>query len=378
MTTNPTSYTLPAGGVAMSDEGRVRFDRSAGSYYVDLWWRGERVRLYRLPILGGDMVSCKTEQMAEALQYVVNRQIDQGIFEPARFKIKRPLHMKAYATAWLEKQTHLMASAHRDYAQYINKWIIPQLGSVFINDITEGRIEEFINSLPLGPKGKQNVLGCLMKILHDAERAKDIEKAPMKPVMRGKNRVVDPEVLWVGPEEQDKILAALKPQYRPIIQFGMQTGCRPAECRALQWDDVKWSHNEILIRHAFDCYGKLVPVKGKKTLPVPLFDDTRALLEDLRGKNLSPYVFVNARTGEPFGANLCKVFARACKKAMGCQIGIAKATRTSYAQQLANGGVEIEKVRRLLRQTSSKVTKRYYEFQTEPLKSAVEKVRRIR
>jgi len=35
-------------------------------------------------------------------------------------------------------------------------------------------------------------------------------------------------------------------------------------------------------------------------------------------------------------------------------------------------------VRRLLRQTSSKVTKRYYEFQTEPLKSAVEKVRRVK
>ena len=70
MTTNPVSYTLPAGGVAMSDEGRVRFDRSAGSYYVDLWWRGDRVRLYRLPILGGDMVSCKTEPLKSAVEKV--------------------------------------------------------------------------------------------------------------------------------------------------------------------------------------------------------------------------------------------------------------------------------------------------------------------
>lgn len=362
----------------MSDEGRVRFDKSAGSYYVDLWWKGERVRLYRLPILGGDMVSCKTEQMAEALRYVVNRQIDQGIFEPARFKIKRPLHMKAYATTWLEQQTHLMASTRRDYAQYINKWIIPSLGGVFINDITEGKIEEFIKALPLGPKGKQNVLGCLMKILHDAERAHHIDKAPMKPVMRGKNRVVDPEVIWVEPEEQEKIINALKPQYRPVILFGMLTGVRPAEARALQWEDVLWSRNEIMIRHAFDCYGALVIVKGKKILPVPMLEETRALLEDLRGKNLSPYVFINQRTGEPFGANLCKVFARACKKALGYQIGIAKASRTSFAQNLANNGVEIGMVSRLLRHSSLKVTKRYYEFQTEPLKSAVEKVRRIR
>ena len=217
-----------------------------------------------------------------------------------------------------------------------------------------------------------------MKILHDAERAKDIEKAPMKPVMRGKNRVVDPEVIWVEPEEQEKIINALKPQYRPVILFGMLTGVRPAEARALQWEDVLWSRNEIMIRHAFDCYGSLVVVKGKKILPVPLFDDTRALLEDLRGKNLSPYVFINQRTGDPFGANLGKVFARACKKAMGYQIGIAKASRTSFAQNLANNGVEIGMVSRLLRHSSLKITKRYYEFQTEPLKSAVDKVRKIR
>lgn len=41
MTNLPTSayMTRVEAGVIMSDEGRVRFDKSAGSYYVDLWWR---------------------------------------------------------------------------------------------------------------------------------------------------------------------------------------------------------------------------------------------------------------------------------------------------------------------------------------------------
>ena len=60
----------------MSNEGRVREDKTSGTYFVDIWWKGERHRLYRLPIQGGDMVSCKTREMAETLRFVINRQIE--------------------------------------------------------------------------------------------------------------------------------------------------------------------------------------------------------------------------------------------------------------------------------------------------------------
>lgn len=362
----------------MSDKGKVREDKKSRSYYVDLWMDGQHYRFYRLPVQGGDMVSCKTPEMAEALRYVINRQIDQGIFIPERFKVKKPLHMAVYAPEWLKAQTHLMETTRRDYEQYLNKWIVPRLGKVFLPDISEGTIEFFAKSLPLGPKGKDNVIGCLMKMLHDAERHKHIDRAPKRPVMKGKDKVVDPEVIWLEPDEQEKILAALAPQYRPIIEVGMMCGLRPAEARALQWADIYWDRNQIIVRHAFDRYNTLVVVKGKKPMSIPLYDSVRLILDDLRGKTDSLYVFVNERTGTPFGANLTKVFHRACLKAIGRSVGIAKATRTSFAQQLANEGIEIHKVSRLLRHSGTKVTKRYYEFQTEPLKSAVEKVRRIR
>ena len=117
----------------------------------------------------------------------------------------------------------------------------------------------------------------MMKILHDAERAHDIDKAPAKPVMRGTDKVVDPEIIWLEPAEQEKILAHLAPKYRPIYMFGVLTGCRPSEARALQWNDVKLSRGEIVFRHAFDIYENLVPVKGKRPLPVPITDELRTL-----------------------------------------------------------------------------------------------------
>ena len=364
-------------GYAMSNIGHVRYDKNAKSWYVEIPWQKKQQRIFRLPIQGGDLVSCKSEEMANTLKYIINRQIDQGIFSPERFKKKKPLHFSAYAPDWLSKQDHLMNATKIAYKQYINKHIIPVLGHVFIDDITEGMLEDFLNNLDLNSKSKANILGCLMKILHDAERHKDIIKAPAKPVMRGMNKVIDPEVIWLESKEQDLIIAQLKPEYRPIIMFMMMTGCRPSEARALQWDDVKFNRGEIIFRHTFDCKEKLVPVKGKRPMPVPMIDDIKVLLESIE-KTLQPFVFVNSFTGRPYTAHITSIFGRACKKALGYKIGMAKACRTSFAQQMANNGMEISMLSRWLRHSDSRVTKRYYEFKTSSMKSAVDKVRKLR
>lgn len=50
---------------------------------------------------------------------------------------------------------------------------------------------------------------------------------------------------------------------------------------------------------------------------------------------------MNPDTGKPFTKALGKVFHNASVKALGYSIGMAKATRTSFAQQLANSGMDI-------------------------------------
>lgn len=362
----------------MSNIGAIRFDKHARSWYVEIYWQGKQHRFFRLPIQGGDMISCKTKEMADALKYIINRQIDQGVFFPERYKIKRPLHLKAYASTWLDSQRHLMAGTRIIYRQSLENHIIPVLGHVFINDVTEGLLDDFIKRLDIGPKSKSNVLGVLMKILHDAERNKDIEKAPFKPVMRGKNKVVDPEVIWLEPRDQDRIIENLSPQYRPIIMFMMMSGCRPSEARALQWSDVLWARKEIVFRNTFDLKENLVPVKGKRPMPVPMMDDLQMLLESIE-KTLSTFVFINPATGKPFSAVvLGKVFKSATIKALGYSVGMAHACRTSFAQQAANGGMDISMLSRWLRHSDSRITKRYYEFKTSSMKSALDKVKKIR
>jgi integrase len=370
-------YHLEGVWAMSSNIGSVRYDKTSESWFVDMRWKGKRERIFRMPIQGGFLIPCKSKEMGDALKVIINTQIDMGVFHPDRFKQKKPMHLRAYVEPWFERQTHLMKATQRGYRIYLDKYIIPALGNKFITDITEADLEALVKSIPQGGKTKDNVLGCIMKLLHDAERSRDIDRAPNKPVMRGTDKNVDPEIVWLEPAEQEKILAQLAPKYRSIYMFGVLTGCRPSEARAVKWDDIKTSRGEIIFRHSFDIYENLVSVKGKKPLPVPITDELKTILDEIP-KNLSEFVFINPDTGKPFTKALGKVFHNASVKSLGYSIGMAKATRTSFAQQLANGGMDIAMVSRWLRHSGTRVTKRYYEFQTSSMKSAVDKVRKIR
>jgi integrase len=327
--------------------------------------------------MGGDLVLCKTKEMAKALQYVVSRQIDQGIFRAERFKQKKPLHLKAYAESWLKKQTHLMAATYRDYESYLRRYINPALGDIFIDDITTGMLGDFMKALPVAPKTKKNILGCIMKILRDAKIAGDITELPEKPIQRGKDKVIDPEVIWIEPEAQNAILDQLREIHRPLFMFLMLSGCRPSEARALRWVDIHAERSEIIVAKTFDYKGNLVPVKGKKILPIPMTEGLHYLFENIT-RNLSPYVFANPLTGRPYRRDaLDKIWRKACKKALGDVVPLYSSTRHSYASQLVNAGVDVAIVQRLLRHTDVRITKRYYEYKTSPLRISVENVRSI-
>ena len=371
-----------------SDVGAVRFDVRARSWYVDLpksvSGTGQREKIYSIPIPinqkipgGNSLMTCRTEDMAHYLKRLINDQINLGIFRPERFKRKKPLHLKRYAPDWLEKQTHLGAATFRDYGLYIRKHIIPALGDIFMDDITEGLLEDFQRALAVAPKTKKNIMACLMKMLRDAERHGDISRAPKKPPLTGKDKVIDPEIVWIEPETQSLILDAMRDMHRPIFLFMMLSGCRPSEACALRWSDIKWTRSEIVLAVTFNWRGRLCPVKGKKILPIPMTEGLRYLLESLPQRS-STFVFYNSRIGGPYSAvSLSRTWRIACVKAMGYGIPLYHCTRHSYASQLVNAGVDIAAVQRLMRHTDPRTTKRYYEYKTQPLKTAVEKIRNV-
>lgn len=380
---NMPAYPFPGAGFFMSDVGKVEYDRKSKAWYVVLHkthsTTGQRERIYYIPVIGGQLMPCKSKDDAEYLRKIINQQITQGIFRPERFKKKRPMHFEAYAREWIKGQTQLMASTRDSYEGYIDNHLIPHLKQYFIEDINEGTLDALIKKdlVALHPKTKVNIVSCLMKILRDAKRARHIPTVPEKPQMTASNKVIDPAIVWLEPETQSKILDSMHERHRPIYMFMMLSGCRPSEARALQWSDVLFERKEILIQWTLDIKGKMVPVKGKKILPIPMSEALEYLLEN-HTKTLSPYVFQNPLTGNPYRRDaIDKIWRLACKKALKVNVMLYHATRHSYASQMVNAGVQLAIVQRLMRHTDMKTTRRYYELKTNPLRIEVEKVRSI-
>ncbi len=368
----------------MTNVGTVQYYHKSRVWFVDLSktvsTTGKREKIYYIPIQGGQLMPCKSEDDAKFLKGIINQQITQEIFRVERFKKKQPLHFEAYAKDWMKEQTQLMASTRDSYEGYIENHLNTHLKKYFIDDINEGVLDHLIkvDLADLGPKTKVNIMGCLMKILRDAKRAHHISSIPEKPTMTATNKVIDPEIVWLEPETQSKILDKMHQRHRPIYMFMMLSGVRPSEARALEWNDIKWARKEVLIQWTMDIEGNSVPVKGKKILPIPMTDGLSFLLSNHERSLSSALVFPNPLTGRPYRRDaIDKIWRLACRKALGVNVKLYHATRHSFASQLVSADVQIAVVQRCMRHSDMKTTRRYFELKSTPLRLAIEQVRSI-
>lgn len=103
-------------------------------------------------------------------------------------------------------------------------------------------------------------------------RARDIWKVPVQEIDWTRQMLKEPQerVRELSVEEEEKLFAALRQDYHPIVRFALWTGCRMQECLDLKWRDIDWHNSEITVTG-----------KGSKTRTFPMTGDVRALLRFL-------------------------------------------------------------------------------------------------
>lgn len=171
------------------------------------------------------------------------------------------------------------------------------------------------------------------------------------------------------------MLGYIHRRHRHIFTFGTLTGCRPSDARALRKQDVKPNH--ITFAVTFGRAGELKEVKGKKIMPFPMTETLKELFAIVPG-NLTPWVFLNPDTGRPYGRNITRIYNRARDKAgISKSLQLRQFFRHSFAMNLLEQGVPKEIVSRLLRHQDPRTIDHYGEYQTNPLKSVLDKVQRL-
>lgn len=353
----------------MSKRGKIRYRERSKRWYVDLHWQGKRYKLYHY--LG--QVPCKTKDDAKTFWHSINDEINKtGNLDISRYQKARPKHLKEYAKRWLTLLDVESATLH-DYKNSLKNHILPVLGDKFLPDITYDDLRALQKGINRAPKGKKNVMDCLRKLMRDAYYSKDLPSMPEPwPRLEGKNKVVPPKIISLTEDQQFQILDEIPIEDRYIFLFMKLTGCRPAEARAFRKIDIR--DTDIIFEMAFDREQKLKTVKGRVAKPFPLTAGLQELF-DMAPRNLTPFVFLNSKTGRPYTKNINRdLWNPACKQAIGGYFPLYKAMRHSFGCQMLNAGVDKGVVQRLLRHSDSRMTDRYAEYATNTLRVQVDNV----
>ena len=339
--------------------GMIAFNPDRGHWCVRGKWQGKRLYFSQIPTAAGGFLPCKTEDMAKYLQIEISKEMAPGkVFNPARYKPSRPLHVESYSLKWLDlKRPNLDFSTWKGYRAYIVNWINPMLGDKYLPDLNHETIMEFLNGIDRSIKYKKNIYGCLYAMLNDARRSGYISQLPDHVTFSLPRKKIE----WLSRSRQDDILREIPPRHRFIFKFLFLTGVRPSEARALRKKDIDGDH--IVIARTFaPGPGKETSkiVKNKREQAIPLYAAVQTLLDEMP-ITLSPFVFVNPDTGKPYSKNINRdIWNPACMKVLGFIFPLNNAGRHSFANQMLEAGIDIETVSTLLRHSKTSVTKDSY------------------
>lgn len=351
----------------------AKVKKDKGGYYIQFRYQGNRpyITTYK-----GQISFRQNYDLAVRSASVINSELERGIFRKERWQVrsKKLFNVQGYSEEWLKviPSSISLATLH-DYKNSFHNHINPILGDEYIEDINLEKLTLLMNNIKREPKGKKNVMGAMHRLMKYAHQNGHIPAMPLFPEFRGKNQIIKPEIRWVEPNEQFKILENIPKIHRPIFTFISLTGCRPSEARAFQRENIRERH--IIFTITFGRGEEIKEVKGKKIMPFPLTEALKELFA-LTPTNLTSFVFINQNTGRTYSRNFNKIFNRAKKLAGFPNLKLNEFGRKSFAMQtLAH--MEKGMVSHLLRHQDPRMIDHYAEYQTAPLKSALDKIQQI-
>jgi integrase len=209
-----------------------------------------------------------------------------------------------------------------------------------------------------GEVGIEHLMAIARQIWNWAIVEGYVEVTPFKrggvSVIRVKNGASSPRTRRLNDDEETRLMAAASPHLQALIIAALETGCRLGELLSLQWHQVRWDDNVLLL-----------PASKTKTAvarDVPMTTRLKAGLEMRRhgpdGKEhpSDKYVFGN-EVGERVG-RVMTAWRAACRRATITDLHFHD-LRREFASRLLESGASEHEVRDWLGHANITTTSRY-------------------
>lgn len=348
--------------------GHFRFDAKAGRYYVAVYWRGQRYRIWKYrdePLWH--------EKTAAKLLGKIRTEVDDGTFDPRHYLPDSPLALEAYAETWLAANTSTKGTktTHRKAIRYAMR-VTGADGAVLlppttdIRTLTLSRLSILRNSMTCGEAWANRVMMTLRAMVRFAVRDGVMKHAPEFPPIP-RYQAKPPE--YLSYEDQQRVLAAIPERHRAVYAFGMEFGLRIGELRALKKDCIERGH--VVIRRSFSRADLRETTKTHRVRRLPL---TEKAIEILRTAPPSFGEFLFSPDGQrPYSeAKLERIWRAACAE-LGITIQQRCALRHSLGCQLLDQGEDLELVRDIYGHSSTDTTRIYATRTPRRILEALEK-----
>lgn len=258
-------------------------------WYIDFYHKGKRRRRKVSP----------SKELAQLALKDVELRIAKG--EWLGIVEEKRVRFRDYAQGWFKEHSiRLRPSTLAEWESSFRKYLLPYFGDLYLGQIQEADIGEFIRSLShLSPKRGNNILVPLRILFRTARRRHEIRENPCEyvPPLKVERPQIDP----LSFSEMRRFFEKVDPHYHTYFYTAFFTGMRPNELIALRWEDIDFGGRQISVRR-----GRVRGIEGPpkthssyrdiEILP-PLFDVLKRHERETRLKFQSPYVFLSKDGG---------------------------------------------------------------------------------
>lgn len=338
----------------MGRDGRGVRAVSDTSIEITFMYRGVRCR-ERITLKPSPTNLKKAEQHKAAIEHAISiGGFDYSVTFPgspraAKFAPEANRETVAgFLSRWLDgKKRHVSSSTFDGYRKIVELRLVPALGEYMMVELKRKDVRDWLSTLEVSNKTLSNIQSCLRSALNDAAEEELIDVNPLagwtysRKEAPPKEDDVDP----FSPEEQQAVLAALSGQARNMMQFALWTGLRTSELVALDWGDIDWLREEVMVSRAMTQAAKGQAEVTKTAAGRRAVKLLRPAMEALKAQKAHTFladaeVFQNPRTLERWtgdGPIRKTMWVPAMKKA-GVRYRRPYQTRHTYASMMLSAG----------------------------------------
>lgn len=208
---------------------------------IEIWQNGQRKTLSAGTHPSED--AAEAAGWALALKYADSPQERQRAYST--------MNLAQWAERWLILlNDQVKANTKSIYAWRLNKWVLPELGTIRLVDITKGRINGWLAEMNLSHRSKKAALSTLSVCLDAAKAQEKISANPCDEVELKQSKAKKAAQkckIWT-PEQAEALLAVEDTTARLIMHLGLYGGLRRGEILGLEWSDVDWLKSELHIQ----------------------------------------------------------------------------------------------------------------------------------